>query len=234
MVSLLIFFILAYIFITLPQYIRYRNSKYRIVSRNSFYKTVFDKGTYGEFLIFSYLEKLEGHNKLLSNLYLPKEDGTTTEVDLIMICETGIYVFESKNYSGWIFGDEKYKKWTQSLKNKQKNYFFNPIWQNKTHITALKNLTGISDDNVFKSYIIFSERCTLKNVNVTSENVKVIKRDILSRMIKNQINESSKIFTAEEIDKLYCKLFSYICVDEKIKIDHIESIREKKVKTPRQ
>lgn len=43
----------------------------------------------------------------MTNLYLPKEDGSTTEIDLIMLSETGILVFESKNYSGWIFGDEK-------------------------------------------------------------------------------------------------------------------------------
>lgn len=39
----------------------------------------------------------------------------TYEIDLIMISETGIYVFESKNYSGWIFGDEKQRYWTQIL-----------------------------------------------------------------------------------------------------------------------
>ncbi|NLK22184.1 MAG: NERD domain-containing protein [Epulopiscium sp.] len=26
-----------------------------------------------------------------------------------------MYVFESKNYSGWIFGNEKDKNWTQML-----------------------------------------------------------------------------------------------------------------------
>jgi hypothetical protein len=61
---------------------------------------------------------------------LSKKDGSTTEIDLIMIDETGIYVFESKNYSGWIFGDEKRKNWVQTLENRQKNYFYNPIWQN--------------------------------------------------------------------------------------------------------
>jgi hypothetical protein len=48
---------MAYGLITLPKYIRYRGSDYKIASRNSFFKTIFDKGNYGEFLIFSYLEK---------------------------------------------------------------------------------------------------------------------------------------------------------------------------------
>jgi hypothetical protein len=67
--------------------------------------TIFNSGNYGEFLTFCCLEKLKGDHKLLTNVYLPKKDGSTTEIDLIMIDETGIYVFESKNYSGWIFGD---------------------------------------------------------------------------------------------------------------------------------
>ena len=103
-------------------------SAYKIASGNSFLKTVFDKGNFGEFLTFSYLEKLGDSNKLMTNLYIPKEDGTTTEIDLIMLSHTGIYVFESKNYSGWIFGDEKNRNWIQTLENKQKNRFFNPIW----------------------------------------------------------------------------------------------------------
>ncbi|MDI3478424.1 MAG: hypothetical protein PWQ59_1949, partial [Thermoanaerobacterium sp.] len=52
-------------------------------------KTLFDKGNYGEFLTFSYLERLPEYKRLLTNIYVPKEDGTTTEIDLVMIEETG-------------------------------------------------------------------------------------------------------------------------------------------------
>ena len=95
-----------------------------------------------------------------------------------MIAETGIYVFESKNYSGWIFGDEKGKNWTQVLENKQKNHFYNPVWQNNGHITALKYATGFHNPELYKSHIVFSERCTLKKVNVNLPNVFVMKSDL--------------------------------------------------------
>lgn len=150
------------------RYICYRKSKYGYVSGNSFLRTVFNRGNYGGFLTFSYLEKLSGHNRLLTNLYLQKKDGTTTEIDLIMISPTGIYVFESKNYSGWIFGDEESKNWTQTLQNGLKNKFYNPIWQNNGHINALKSTLGIDNSNLYKSYIVFSERCELKKINITS------------------------------------------------------------------
>ena len=226
---LIFYFLLALGVIMLPRYIRYKGSAYKVASGNNFFKTVFDKGNYGEFLTFNKLEKLNGHHKLMTNLYIPKEDGATTEIDLIMISETGIYVFESKNYSGWIFGDEKQKNWTQTLQNKQKNKFFNPIWQNKGHIGALKSVVGIDDVDLYKSYIIFSERCTLKKVNVESKNVKVIKRDSLLKHIKKDFLESEKILSVEQIESIYEQLGKYCLADDKLKQAHIKEIKFKRV-----
>lgn len=87
---LVFFFLLTFGTFMLPKYIRYKGSAYKIASGNGFIKTIFNKGNYGEFLTFNKLEKLSGHHKLMTNLYIPKEDGTTTEIDLIMISETGI------------------------------------------------------------------------------------------------------------------------------------------------
>lgn len=41
------------------------------------------------------------------NCYIPNRSGDKTEIDMIMLCQKGIYVIENKNYSGWIFGNEK-------------------------------------------------------------------------------------------------------------------------------
>ena len=89
----------------------------------------------------------------MTNIYLPNDDGTTTttEIDLIMITTTGVYVFESKNYSGWIFWDENTKFWTQSLKDGEKYRFNNPIWQNKKNISALQKLLRLGN-YMFRSY----------------------------------------------------------------------------------
>lgn len=212
----------------LPKYIRYKGSAYKIASGNGFIKTIFNKGNYGEFLTFNKLEKLSGHHKLMTNLYIPKKDGTTTEIDLTMISETGIYVFESKNYSGWIFGDENRKNWTQTLQNRQKNSFYNPIWQNKGHIAALKAVITIDNERLYKSYIIFSERCTLKKINVTSENVKVIKRNSLLKHIKKDLLESEKLLDKEQIDNIYEQLGKYCLADDKLKQAHIDEVKLKK------
>lgn len=74
----------------------------------------------GEYSTYCLLDKLEGYKKFLFNCYIPKGDGTTTEVDVIMIHETGIYVIESKNYNGCIFGREDAYEWTQTLPRRYK------------------------------------------------------------------------------------------------------------------
>ena len=85
------------------------------------YKNV---GQYGEYLTeYALLSRsMEGYYVVLKNLYLPMK-GKTTEIDLLMIHEKGIFVFESKNYSGWIFGSEDQLKWTQCFKSRSTRTF---------------------------------------------------------------------------------------------------------------
>ena len=207
---------LVSIIVLLPKYLKYRNSSYKEASKNGFFKTVSDKGNYGEFITFTYLEELGFYKRLMTNLYLPKPDGTITEIDLIMISHTGIYVFESKNYSGWIYGDEKNKNWTQTLNGKTKNQFYNPIWQNNGHIKALMKALGMQDD-VFKSIIVFSERCELKNINVTNPNIRVIKRNKLIETIKEDQEHSQRVLKVDDIERIYLKLQEFNSVEEKAK-----------------
>ena len=93
------------------------------------------KGTIGERKIYAILENLKGSKGMLPNCYLPLENGKTTEIDLILIHESGIYVIESKNFGGWIFGNDTQKFWTQSFSDgrggSKKYKFYNPLWQNE-------------------------------------------------------------------------------------------------------
>lgn len=207
----------------------FNDSLYGIVSGNSLKSTIYDKGNYGEYLTFLQLEKLEGNNKVLCNLYIPKQDGSTTEIDLIMINKSGIYVFESKNYSGWIFGDEKNKNWTQTFKGGKKNHFFNPIWQNKSHISALASVISDIDNTCFYSYIIFSERCTLKSILATSSRTFILKRNELLSRLRMELSINYEILSEEKINKIYYDLVRYCRVNEAVKEEHIKSIKVRRV-----
>lgn len=202
---------------------KYDNSNYKKESGNEFKKVWRDTGNYGEYLTFNELEKIKGDHRILTNVYLPKENGETTEVDLIYIHETGIYVLESKNYSGWIFGDEKSRNWMQTLKNGRKEKFYNPIMQNNTHIKYLIKALKV-DEKYIKSIIVFSDRCTLKKIEVNSENVKVINRYNLNKTIGKLSESSSKIFPLGKIIELYYELKPYTCVSEEGKSRHIKNI----------
>ena len=206
------------------RYNRYQRTAYNDASGNSVFDTLFDDGNFGEFLIYSCLEDLGEQHKLLTNIYLPKGDGTTTEIDLIMISATGIYVFESKNYSGWIFGDENSRYWKQIFRGGRHFQFYNPIWQNKKHISVLKQHLGLGDE-VFRSYIVFSERCVLKKMSVYSPEVKVMNRDELACEIVEDMTQRPEIFTPLEIEQIYGELRRYTLADDETKQAHIDAMR---------
>lgn len=132
-----------------------------------------EKGEIGEDIIYRDLARIKGRKAFLPNCYIPKHNGGTTEIDLIFLHESGVYVIESKNYSGWIFGDEEQEYWTQCLQSvggiAAKKQFYNPLWQNEIHIYALMEL--LQDDTFpYYSYIVFGDNCELKNIRLTSGN----------------------------------------------------------------
>ncbi|PFC06082.1 nuclease-related domain-containing protein, partial [Bacillus cereus] len=63
--------------------------------------------------------------------------GDTTQIDHIVIAETGVFVVETKNYEGWIYGNEKAARWTQGIFRK-KSSFQNTFRQNYKHIKAIE------------------------------------------------------------------------------------------------
>lgn len=168
-----------------------------------------------------------GKRDFIHNCYLPVEKGLT-EIDLLMIHETGLYVVESKNYSGWIFGDENQKEWTQVLAGgRKKSRFYNPVWQNAGHIKALRTFFSDYQDLPVFSLVVFSERCELKKIMCQSENVFVIKRNQLKSVFKKQIQGKNKC-SSEIMADIYQRLLP-LCkkdaVEKQQNIDRINSMK---------
>lgn len=209
---------------------KYQQSKY-YEQTGITYKTLrSDVGKLGEYYTSEELKNLQGYKKYLFNCYLPKEDGTTTELDVILLHDSGIYVFESKNYSGWIFGKETDQNWTQTLPTRRqrtrKNHFLNPIIQNKVHLKWLQTYLQVDESFPIYSYIVFSERCELKDVTVSGGQHFVIKRENLLTAVQKNIQCVGNKLTKEEIDTLYAKLYPLTQVDELQKLKHIENLKE--------
>lgn len=68
---------------------------------------------------------------------LPVPDGTT-QVDHIFVSRFGVFVVETKNMGGWIFGGERDRQWTQVFRSGHKARFQNPLRQNYRHTKAVE------------------------------------------------------------------------------------------------
>lgn len=124
-------------------------------------KSVWFKGVFGEWqvnqLIKFFLDKNEYH--LIKDVTLPTEDGTT-QIDHIIVSKFGIFVVETKNMKGWIFGGANQKQWTQKI-YKHTSKFQNPLHQNYKHVKTLEACLSTKNDCIF-SVIIFIGDSTFK------------------------------------------------------------------------
>ena len=83
---------------------------------------------------------------VLADLTLPTWNGTT-QVDHIVLSRFGVFVIETKNMSGWIFGGENQAKWTQVMR-RHKSQFQNPLRQNYQHVKVVQKLLGIGQGDL--------------------------------------------------------------------------------------
>ena len=184
-----------------------------------------DPGHWGEYTIEFVLKhhNLKGHYVVLKNLYIPYR-GKTSEIDLVLIHERGIFVLESKNYSGSIFGNYNQLYWTQVLGNGTQYQFYNPIRQNQTHIAALSHYLKLDEDEMI-SYIVFSPHCTLEKIPHSNLNTVILQRQNLLYSLRNRLKHMPICFTRKQIQSMKKMLKPCIKVGKKEKHNHIKQIQ---------
>lgn len=95
---------------------------------------------------------------VLNDLVLPTVDGITTQVDHVVISHFGIFVVETKDYDGWIFGGELHRQWTEVFPagryGSKKYKFQNPIRQNWRHIYVIAKLLDLPT-RYFHNVVVF-------------------------------------------------------------------------------
>jgi restriction system protein len=97
--------------------------------------------------------------KFFRDVILPTENGTT-QIDHIVVSKFGIFVIETKNMTGWIYGRETDTHWTQVLfRNKYR--FQNPLRQNYCHTKSLADFLKL-DHSIFHSVVFFVRDCRFK------------------------------------------------------------------------
>ena len=100
---------------------------------------------------------------LLNHITLRLKDGTTTQIDHILVSRFGVFVIETKDYKGWIFADAKDRKWTQVL-YRAKFRFQNPIHQNYKHVCAVRELLEFLEPHIVHSVVVFTGEAAFKTI----------------------------------------------------------------------
>lgn len=121
------------------------------------------KGWVGEKLTYHlFLKRLDpAVYQVFNNVYLPMPYGPgTTQIDHVVLSPHGVYVIETKNINGWIFGKEQDSQWTQQLYRK-KFFFQNPLRQNCLHVEALRTFLDLPRE-AFQSIVFLIGKGELK------------------------------------------------------------------------
>lgn len=164
------------------------------------------KGYYGEYLVFKELyPNLTGCCKILMNLQVPTSDGRTTEIDLLLIHETGLYVFEMKHYKGTIYGRTSDPKWTQYFRTAPNSHFYNPVLQNQYHIKALQKM--FPNIPVHSLIVFTSPECDLR-VECKESDITVCQLGNLHTTLRF-LETRNKLFDSNRIDEIFNALLVF-------------------------
>jgi hypothetical protein len=81
------------------------------------------------------------------NLIIPSDNGTA-QIDHLLISSYGVFIVETKNKDGWIYGSEEKADWTQIL-FKEKYSFQNPLRQTYRQKKILANFIHINESYIY-------------------------------------------------------------------------------------
>lgn len=153
------------------------------------------RGKMGEWKVAKVISKsAQGRQYVLHN-YIIGEKGKTSQIDHIVINPHGIFVIETKNYSGMIYGIDGQPRWTQVLLyGKIKHKLYNPVKQNETHVRRIgKVLTNLP----IYSVVVFVQNNT---ENIHSDNV------ISLKQLKECLNTGRNVLSYAQMEESYNKL----------------------------
>lgn len=181
------------------------------------WRTNWFRGVIGELQVQLFLAMIPSQEYEKTNgVILPSGRGST-EIDHLVFSQQGIFVIETKNRSGWIYGNQYDAQWTQTFKNGRKYKFQNPLRQNYKHTETVAELLNVPNKHVH-SLVAFSGKAKLKTE--LPENVLTYKQ------IPNYIKSfHERVFSSSEVQAFVNR------IEEKrhrgifAKLHHIWSLR---------
>lgn len=166
-------------------------------------------GNLGEKKIKDVLRGLARNCVVINDVIMKTKTGTT-QIDHIIVSVYGIFVIETKNHTGVIFGSDNSRYWTQVLYNGAHKLFFNPVVQNFGHIRQLSKLLNIGA-GYFCNLIVFSndsvnisniQSMYTGNVNMLVNYLNMPRKEILSTY---DVQEVAKKIKSLNVNSAYFK-----------------------------
>jgi len=186
------------------------------------------KGELGEYKINIQLDQLPKESKHLSDLLIRNYKSKTgySQIDHVVISPYGLFVIETKNYAGKIFGKKEDEKWTINGKFKMPN----PLNQNYGHIKAIENYLKDYKELIYISVISFTMRCRF---SIDPELRKITSNDLIIYDVELSDYISRKLYylkslhhnpllTHFDIVNIYNNLNKENLLDPEIRKEHIE------------
>lgn len=158
-------------------------------------------------LLYRFLDRKKYH--FYNDLIIPDNEGTT-QIDHLVISKYGLFIVETKNMRGSIYGNPYQKTWTQWLAD-GKHPFQNPFHQNYKHKKCLEKLLAI-ETNVYFDVIVFIDGAKFpkgkpENVYYPNEFIQFVNSQNEVILSENEIKkvlsaiESSMLKPSFETDK---------------------------------
>lgn len=180
------------------------------------------RGQDGERKVSNILSNLDRRRYIVFNDLLLKVNNSTTQIDHIVVSVYGVFVIETKNFTGCIYGKSSKYKWQRYSYNGKKliSEFYSPVKQNMAHIEMLSSVLGI-DKYKFKSITCFVGATALKFIG---DETVINDYELLDKIESNH----RKLLSKREVKIIIEKLNNYVLYTIEDKKEHIKSVNEKK------
>lgn len=183
-----------------------------------FVVTIFQKqilGMIGEHWTRQALNKLpKGKYKIIHNVWI-KIDGSTHQIDHVIVSPYGIFSVETKQYNGFITGSKYDKQWIRHA-GKNKYYYTNPIRQNYGHVKALSQLLHIPKTKIYNVVCVPSNA----KLKIKHDGELVRYDTIVDKIL------SYKEVVIDHVEDIVSILLKNNITDKNVKKEHIKNIRE--------
>ena len=148
------------------------------------------------------------------NIIIPGKSGTT-QIDHLLVSVYGLFIVETKNKTGWIFGSPDQAKWTQTL-YKKKYSFQNPLRQTYRQKKVLAEYLDIND-SIIHTVVYFVGDCKFKTP---------MPANVMRYGLRRYIRQYRKhILSPEETQHIVLLLERHIAESSITRRDHVRSLR---------